>query len=119
MSSAGGIRSALYFCLPTVKSGFSFVFLSLSSTMSRGLAASRQPSLGDQVDVVLHGLGPVVHEVLVHVVGVEQRGLLEGGQQVLGERFDERLGLVALGDAVQARGVGRLPLREQLRSRMR
>ena len=32
-------------CLPTVKSGFSFVFLSLSSMMSRGLAASRQPSL--------------------------------------------------------------------------
>ena len=41
----GGIRSALNFCLPTVKSGFSFVFLSLSSMMSRGMAASRQPSL--------------------------------------------------------------------------
>ena len=114
MTSAGGISSALYFCLPTVKSGFSLVFLSLSSMMSRGLAASRQPSLDDQVHVVLHGLGPVVHQVLIDVVGVEQRGLLEGGEQVLGERLDQRLGLVALGDAFEARRVGRLPLREQL-----
>src|SRR5690606_17391810 len=32
---------------------------------------------GDQVGVVLHGLGPVVHQVLVDVVGIEQRRGME------------------------------------------
>jgi len=41
MTSAVEINSDLYFILPTVKSGSSFVFLFLSSMMSRGLAASR------------------------------------------------------------------------------
>ena len=44
MTSAGGISSAWYFFLPMVKSGVALVFLSLSSTMRRGWAASRQPS---------------------------------------------------------------------------
>src|SRR5690606_8722126 len=34
----------------------------------------RHPAVGnDQVGVVLHGFGPVVHQVLVNVVGIEQR----------------------------------------------
>ena len=27
-----------------------------------------------EIDVVLHGGGPVIHEVLINIVGVEQRG---------------------------------------------
>ena len=69
--------------------------------------------LHQQVNIVLHRLGPVVHEVLVHVVGVEQRGFLKGLQQIFGERFDQRLGLVAGLDAFEARGVGLPPFREQ------
>ena len=75
-----------------------------------------QPSLHDQVNIVLHRLGPVVHEVLIHIVGVEQRGLPKGFQQIFGERFDQRLGMVADRDAFQMRGVGLLPFREQRRS---
>jgi hypothetical protein len=37
---------------------------------------------GDEVRVVLQGLGPVVHEVLIHVVGVDQLGLLERREQL-------------------------------------
>ena len=46
---------------------------------------------------------PVVHQVLIHIVGVEQRGGLEGFQQALGQRFDQRLGLAAHGDAFENR----------------
>ncbi|MNR49358.1 hypothetical protein D3C85_1687190 [compost metagenome] len=43
------------------------------------------PAVGaDQVAVVLHGLGPVVHEVLVDVVIVEQGRFGEGAEQVFG-----------------------------------
>ena len=35
------------------------------------------PRCDDQVDVVLHRLGPVVHQVLIDVVGVEQRRVRE------------------------------------------
>ena len=63
--------------------------------------ASRPPR--EQVDIVLHGLGPVVHQVLVDIVRVEQRGVGEGFQQVLGQRFDQRLGLAAHVDAFEAR----------------
>ena len=50
---------------------------------------------GDQVGVVLHGRGPVVHQVLVDVVGVEQRHLAEAVEQRLGNLLDQRLGLAA------------------------
>ena len=36
---------------------------------------------GDQVGVVLHRLGPVVHQVLIDVVGVDQRRWPECGEQ--------------------------------------
>ena len=41
---------------------------------------------GDQVAVVLHGLGPVVHQVLIDVVGVDERLAGVVGEQVFGER---------------------------------
>ena len=73
------------------------------------------PAVADKhVHIVLHGRGPVVHEVLIHIVGVEQRGFPKGFQQVLGQFLDQRLGFAALGDAFQARGVGFLPFGEQL-----
>ena len=46
--------------------------------------------------------------MLVDIVGVDQRGGLEGFQQALGQRFDQRLGLAAHVDAVAA--AGRWPL---------
>ncbi len=62
---------------------FSLPFLSFSM-MRCGLGL---PAVGgDQVAVVLHGLGPVVHQVLVDVVGVDQRLVGVVGEQVLGQR---------------------------------
>ena len=110
----GGISSALYFCLPTVKSGFSLVFLSLSSTMSRGLAASRQPSLDDHVKIVLHGLGPVVHEVLIDIVGVEQLALSGRCPASPRRAFRSAPWDGRHGDTIQARLVAVCPLLEQL-----
>ena len=76
---------------------------------------ARLPAVGgDEVAVVLHGLGPVVHEVLIDVVGIEQRRGLERGEQILGDGFDQRLGMAVLGEALEARGVGLPPLREEL-----
>ena len=46
----------------------------------------------DQIDVVLHRLGPVVHEVLVDVVGVEQRGVRK-----VSSKSSERVSISALG----------------------
>ena len=51
-----------------------------------GLVVNDEPRHGslaptvscDEVTIVLHRLRPVIHEVLVHVVGVEQRRGLEG-----------------------------------------
>jgi hypothetical protein len=40
--------------------------------------------------------------VLIDIVGVEQRRGLEGGQQVLGDGFDERLGVAVLGEALES-----------------
>jgi hypothetical protein len=80
-----------------------------------GLRAHFPSVSGDEVAVVLHGLDPVVHEVLIHVVGIEQRRSPEGGEQILGDGFDERLGMPVLGEAFEARDVGLLPLGEELR----
>ena len=74
---------------------------------------------GDQVAIVLHRLGPVVHEVLIDVVGIEQRRGLEGGEQVLGDGLDQRLGMAVLAEALEARRAGLAPLGEELRRRLR
>ena len=52
-----------------------FVVLVLDLNDLAGLRALLPAVGGDQVAIVLHGLGPVVHEVLIDVVGVEQRRL--------------------------------------------
>ena len=78
------------------------------------LGARLPPGIGDEVAIVLHGLGPVVHEVLIDVVGIEQRRGLKGGEQVLGDACDERLGMAVLGEALEQRDGGRLPFREEL-----
>ena len=44
--------------------------------------------IGDEVAVVLHGLGPVVHQVLIHGVGVKQWRFFKGGQQGLGDALN-------------------------------
>ena len=83
-----------------------FAVLVLHLTDLARLRARLPAVSGDEVAIVLHGLGPVVHEVLIDVVGVEQRRGLEGGEQVLGDGFDERLGMAVLGEAFEPRGVG-------------
>ena len=50
---------------------------------------------GDQVAVVLHGLGPVVHQVLIDVVVVDERLAGVVGEQVLGQRGDDFLRMAA------------------------
>ena len=50
---------------------------------------------GDEVAVVLHGLGPVVHQVLVDVVGVDERLAGVVGEQVLGQGGDDFLRMAA------------------------
>ena len=70
--------------------------------------------IGDEVAIVLHGLGPVIHEVLIDIVGIEERRGLKGGEQVLGDAGDERLGVAVLGEALELRDGGGLPLGEEL-----
>ncbi len=69
---------------------------------------------GDEIAVVLHGLRPVIHEVLIHVIGIEQGRSPEGGEHVLGDGFDEGLGMAVLREALEARDVGLLPLPEEV-----
>ena len=47
-------------------------------------------------------------------MGIEERRGLEGGEQVLGEACNERLGMTVLGEALELRDGGRLPFREEL-----
>ena len=47
---------------------------------------------GDQVAVVLHGRGPVIHQVLIDVVAGDQRLVRVVGQQALAEADDQGLG---------------------------
>lgn len=75
-----------------------------------GLAGSggREPAVGqDQVDVVVHDLVPVGHELFVDVVFVEQWDGFEAGQQVVAEGGDQvvRCGVfVDSGECVAVRG---------------
>ena len=73
-----------------------------------------QHGIGDEIAIVLHGLGPVIHEVLIDIVGIEERRGLKGGEQVLGDAGDERLGVAVLGEALELRDGGGLPLGEEL-----
>ena len=50
---------------------------------------------GDEVAVVLHGRGPVVHEVLVDVVFIDERLAGVVGEQVFGQLGDDLLGMAA------------------------
>ena len=59
---------------------------------------------GDQVAVVLHGLGPVVHEVLIDVVGVDERLAGVVGEQVFGKRGDHLLRMAAGLERLERRG---------------
>ena len=71
---------------------FSLPFLSFSITrVGLGLPAVG----GDQVAVVLHGLAPVVHQVLIDIVGVDERLTGVVREQALGQRCDDLLGMAA------------------------
>ena len=89
MSRAAGTRSDLkrrlpfLLSLPSRATTPEFAFLVFDLTDFAGQRRRLPPGIGDEVAIVLHGLGPVVHEVLIHIVGVEQRRGLEGGEQGL------------------------------------
>ena len=53
-------------------------------------------------------------QVLIDIVGIEQWRGPEGGEQILGDGFDERLRVASLGEAFEQWGVGLLPLGEKL-----
>ena len=91
-----------------------FVVLVFNLNDLARLCPSLPARIGNEVAIVLHGLSPVVHEVLIDVVGIEERRGLEGGEQVLGDTFDERLGMAVLSEALEQRDGGGLPLREEL-----
>ena len=99
-----GLEAALALLVVVRLGPDEFAVLVLDLTDLAGLRALLPAVGGDEVAVVLHGLGPVVHQVLIDVVGVEQRRGLEGGEQVLGDGLDERLGMAVLGEAFEARG---------------
>ena len=61
---------------PAFVAGFAFLVGFLNAARLCYPAVS-----GDQVGVVLEGFRPVVHQVLVDGVGVQQRRSTEGGQQ--------------------------------------
>ena len=68
----------------------------------------------DEEHVVVHDVVPVGHELLVHVVLIEQRHRLEPGEQVVADGGDE---VVRLGVGVDARervAVGGEPLGRQV-----
>ena len=65
---------------------------------------------GDGVGVVLQGLGPLVHEVLVDGVVVDERaGLLVVVQQVFGQGVDEVAGDEADAEGAELGGGGLAP----------
>ena len=54
------------------------------------------PAFGaDRIHVVLHRLGPLVEQQLIHGVGIDQRLALVMGQQALAQLLDHRLGVAA------------------------
>ena len=67
------------------------LFVGLDDTISLRLPAVG----GDQVAIVLHGLGPVVHHVLIDIVGVDEWLVGVVRQQALGKLSDDLPGLAA------------------------
>ena len=51
--------------------------------------------VGDQVAIILHGLGPILHQALIDVVAVNERLAGVVGEEALGELHDDLLGMAA------------------------
>ncbi len=66
--------------------------------------------LGNHVYVILHGVGPVAHQVLVYIVFIDQTGFGKYAQDILGECFDQLFGVTAHAEALERGHVARLPL---------
>src|SRR5438552_3859548 len=64
------------------------LFIFLDHAIGFGLPAIG----GDEVPVVLHGCRPVIHEVLIHVVFVDEGLATVVGQQVFGQISNQSLG---------------------------
>ena len=75
---------------------------------------ARLPAFGgDEVAIVLHGLGPVVHQVLIEIVGIEKRRSPVRGEQMLGDGFDELFGMAAVSESLEPRGISLLLIGEE------
>jgi hypothetical protein len=92
-----GLKAALAFLEIFLLGPDQFAFLIFDLPNLAGQGTCQPPGITDEVAIVLHGLGQVVHEVLIDDVGVKQRCGLEGGQQLFGDTFDERLGMARPG----------------------
>ena len=71
---------------------------------------------GDQIAVVLHGLGPVIHQVLIDVVFVDERLAAVVGEQVFGEVGNDLLWMTPGLQAPQRGGALLAPLGKQSHS---
>src|SRR5699024_5052607 len=76
-------------------------FLTLSRTGSHRLQGSLPAVLYNHILVILHRLGPVVHQVLVDVVFVNERGIRPGLEQIFRKRFNKRGGTGFFGNSFQ------------------
>ena len=63
----------------------------LNDTISLCLPTLR----GDQVAIVLHGFGPEIHQVLIDIVGVNERLVGVVREQALGKLSDDLPGMAA------------------------
>lgn len=66
----------------------------------------------DAIGIVLHRLGRVVHQVLIDVIGIEQRHFAKGFQQALGQGLNENLRSVVLAERLELRRRCRSPSRK-------
>jgi hypothetical protein len=72
------------------------VFLLFHDAVRGGLPApARFNRGGDQVAIVLHRVEPVIHQVLVNIVPVDQGAALVGGEQGFADRVDDVLRMEA------------------------
>ncbi|OQB36470.1 MAG: hypothetical protein BWY09_01922 [Candidatus Hydrogenedentes bacterium ADurb.Bin179] len=72
------------------------------------------PSVADyHVYIILHGFRPVVHEMLVYIVFINQFCRAEGFEQVFGQCLNKCLGIVAHGKSGQPFRVVVFPFVEQ------
>src|SRR6266567_2806368 len=67
----------------------------------------------NHVHVILHGIRPVAHQVLVYIIFIDQPDFSKYPQQIFRKHFDQLLGMTTHAEALQMWHVARLPLSKQ------